>query len=174
MSATYMPGFRESLVRRLTGPAAMTASALAKETGVAQSTLSRWLLAAPTLPAMNARRDDDPEPKSTRQRTPEEQLALVAEAAKVPAAELGAFLRRHGLRTADVAAWRQQLLAGLSDRKADRRRAAAEAGRVKNLERELERSARKLRAAEALLDLQKKVRAIWGDEGEFTPPKSAP
>lgn len=173
MAATYTIGFRESMVKRLTGSSAMTATALAEETGVAQSTLSRWLSEASTLSSMNAKHDDVAA-KSTRQWTPEEKLAIVAEAASIPDAELGAFLRRKGLRSTDVGVWRQQVYGALADTKASRRKAEAEAGRVKNLQRELDRKEKKLRAAEALLALQKKVLEIWGEEGEFTPPRSAP
>jgi transposase len=172
MFATYTSGFRENLVRRLTGPSAMSLRALAAESGVAHTTLSRWLRGASTLPAMNAKNESDTTPKSTRQWTAEEKFAVVMEAAAISADELGAFQRNRGLRSSDLGVWRQQIFAALSDRKADRRRAAAEEGRVKNLQRELDRKDKKLRAAEALLDLQKKVREIWGDEGEFTPPKS--
>lgn len=174
MTANYAVGFRANLVRRMTGPSAASASALAKESGVSQSTLSRWLLAASTLPVMNVKRDDDGAPKSTRQWTATEKLAVVAEAATLAPADLGAFLRAKGLRAADLHAWREQVVAALGDTKANRRKAAAEAGRIKNLERELERKDRRLRAVETLLDIQKKVREIWGEEGEFTPPKSAP
>jgi transposase len=174
MSANYTDGFRANLVRRMTGPHAMSATALAEETGVPQPTLSRWRLAASTLPAMEQSNGDDPASKSTRQWTAAEKLAVVAEAAAVAPAELGAFLRKKGLRSTDLDAWRGQIIAALGDRKAERRKSDADGRRIKELERELERNARRLRAAEALLDLQKKVREIWGDEGEFTPPKSAP
>ena len=172
MSSSYTSGFRESMVRRLTGPSAVTIRFLSRETGVAHTTLSRWLRWASTLPAMSSKSDVDATPKSTRQWTAEEKFAVVMEAASIPAEELGAFLRKRGLRSTDLGVWRQQIFAALSDRKSDRRRAAAEEGRIKNLQRELDRKEKRLRAAEALLDLQKKVREIWGDEGEFTPPKS--
>lgn len=175
MSAIYTEGFRANMVRRLTGPAAISATALAAETGVPQSTLSRWLVAASTLPGMPPNTPPDgAAPRSTRQWSPAEKLAVVVEAAAVPPDELGAFLRKKGLRSSDLDAWRAQMVAALADRKAESRRTDAEGRRVKELERELDRTGRRLRAAEALLDLQKKVRAIWGDADEPTPPRSAP
>jgi len=173
MSATYTAGFREAMVRRMTGPTAQSATALAKETGIAQPTLSRWLLVASTLPAMSKQHDGGP-PKSTRQWTAAEKLAVVTEAAALAPADLGAFLRAKGLRSSELHAWREQIVVALGDTKASRRKAKAEAGRIKNLERELERKDRRLRAVETLLELQKKVREIWAEEGEFTPPRNAP
>jgi transposase-like protein len=39
----YSSSFKERMVRRLAGPGAMSANALALEVGVSQGTLSRWL-----------------------------------------------------------------------------------------------------------------------------------
>ena len=39
----YTEGFRARMIERLAGPDAISASALAKEVGVSQNTLSRWL-----------------------------------------------------------------------------------------------------------------------------------
>ena len=42
----YRDAFKNRIVRRLVGPAARSANAVAAEIGVSQSTLSRWLVAA--------------------------------------------------------------------------------------------------------------------------------
>ena len=174
MSADYTDDFRANLVRRMVGPDGMSARRLAAETGVGQSTLSRWRLAASTLHVMSQSKGNEPASKSTRQWTAAEKLAVVAAAASVAPAELGEFLRKQGLRSTELDAWRAQIVAALGDRRAERRRSDADGRRIKQLEQELGHKDRRLRAAEALLDLQKKVREIWGDEGAFTPPKSAP
>jgi transposase len=173
MSKDYSEGFKANLVRRMTGARPVSARALEAETGVTRGALSRWLRDASNLSDMK-QSDDDAAPKSTKQWTAAEQLAVVAEAAAIPAAELGAFLRRKGLRSTDLDAWRALILAALGNGKAEGRRSAADARRVKELEREVDVQGRRLRAVEALLDLQKKVRAIWGDADEVTTPKSAP
>ena len=49
---------------------------------------------------------------------------------------------------------------------------ATEQKRVRELERELRRKDKALAEAAALLVLQKKVQAIWGDGDDDTPPKS--
>ncbi|MFN0245298.1 MAG: hypothetical protein ACKV2T_00225, partial [Kofleriaceae bacterium] len=64
----------------------------------------------------------------------EEKVALVLEAAAVPEAELGAFLRRKGVHEAQLAEWRQQVTQGAvaalrGPSKRDRKAASIEARR---------------------------------------------
>jgi transposase len=96
--AQYSESFRKRMVEKLTGPHAMTATALSTEVGVSQSTLSRWLRGAGTvvrtMPPSDDNKKASPPPKRPQDWTAEEKWALVLEAAAVPQAELGAFLRR--------------------------------------------------------------------------------
>ena len=78
--------------------------------------------------------------------------------------ELGAFLRRHGLHEAELEEWRAAALAGLGDGGGPRN----EGKRVRELEREVRRKDKALAEAAALLVLQKKVQAIWGDGDDDT------
>lgn len=169
------------MVERLSGPQAPSATQLAGETGVAQATLSRWLKAAGTVAPKMARRDKQKTPPTSSTRphdlTAEEKVALVLEAAAVPEAELGAFLRRKGVHEAQLAEWRQQVtqlaVAGLrGPNKRDRKAASIEARRVRDLERELARKEKALAEAAALLVLKKKAQAIWGDEDDDTDPRN--
>jgi transposase len=179
--ALYSEGFRNRMVERLSGPHAPSATELAGETGVSQSTLSKWLKAAGTVAPKMARRDKQKVPpvSSTRPQdlTAEEKVALVLDAAAVPEAELGAFLRRKGVHEAQLAEWRQQVtqhavagLRGPSTR--DRKAASVEARRVRDLERELARKEKALAEAAALLVLKKKAQAIWGDADGDTDPEN--
>jgi transposase len=173
----YSEGFRNRMVERLSGPQAPSATELADETGVAQSTLSKWLKAAGTVVPKMARRDKQKAaPTSTKRPqdlTAEEKLALVLEAATVPADELGAFLRRKGVHEAQLAEWRATATAALRPpSKRDRKTANVEARRVRDLERELARKEKALAEAAALLILKKKAQAIWGDEDDDTDPRN--
>ena len=173
----YSERFKGQLVRKLATPGGPSASVLAKEVGVPQPTLSRWLRQAGTLgdtvtatssPAgrtMTAKRPQD--------WTAEEILDVVIEAASVPEAELGAFLRSRGLHEVQLQQWRRQLLASLRPSTgAASRQASAEARRIRELERDLARKDKALAEAAALLVLKKKAQAIWGDEDESIPSKS--
>jgi transposase-like protein len=163
------------MVQKLTGPHALSATALSSEVGIAQGTLSRWLKQAATLPSTMSPPDDDT--KRPQDWSPEEKVALVLEAAAVPSAELGAFLRRKGVHEAQLAEWRTQVTQGAvaamrPPTRAQREAAAVEAKKIRQLEREILRKDKALAETAALLVLQKKVQAIWGDEDDDTDPKS--
>ena len=164
------------MVERLSGPHASSATQLAGETGVAQATLSRWLKVAGTVAPKMTRRDKQKVPtpsKRPQDLTAEEKLALVLEAATVPADELGAFLRRKGVHEAQLAEWRAAATAALRPpSKRDRKAASVGARRVRDLERELARKEKALAEAAALLILKKKAQAIWGDEDDDTDPRN--
>ncbi len=174
MARHYEQGFRDNLVRRMCGPNAISARALAAETGVGQPTLSRWKASAFNLSVMNTPPDPTTPGKSTRDWTAMEKLAVVGEAAGLAPEQLGAFLRTKGLRTAELDAWRAQFLSAVGDGKSARRRAEADARRIKELERELRGKDRRLKVTEALLELQKKVGLMLGDADESTPSRSEP
>jgi transposase len=111
------------------------------------------------------------EQKRPEDRSPDEKLRLVLESSALPEAAQGEFLRRHGLHEADLAAWRDAALTGLSGGPSAPSR-TSEAKRVRELEKELRRKDKALAETAALLVLQKKVRAIWGDGDDDTKPGS--
>lgn len=166
------------MVQRLTGPRAMSACALSAEVGIPQGTLSRWLKQAGTVGLKMSSTDDDETPPPTTRRpqdwTPEEKVALVLEAAAVPEADLGAFLRRKGVHEAHLVEWRKQVTDGAvaAMRPSGRKPSAAEAQRIRQLEREIKRKDKALAETAALLVLKKKAQEIWGDEDDDTDPKS--
>jgi transposase-like protein len=156
------------MVQRMSGAHARSAGSLAKETGIAQSTLSRWLNQARTIGLMSKDDRETPKPDPLRkERSAEEKMRLVLEAARLSDAELGAFLRREGLHQADLDEWRDAMLTGLKPPPSKHAR-SQEVRRVKQLEKELHRKDKALAEAAALLVLQKKVQALWGDEDDDT------
>jgi hypothetical protein len=71
--------------------------------------------------------------------------------------------------------WRQVALAGAQSALAGSKGAAKnspDARKIRELERDLDRKNRALAEVTALLALQKKVQALWGDADESTPPKN--
>lgn len=156
----------------MSGPSPTTATALSREVGIAQGTLSRWLRSAGTIDAVKKSKnliESDPRPRRTEERNAEDKFRLVAEAAQLSESELGAFLRREGLHHADLDAWRASMLAALSPGTVQSKAAkSVELRKVRELESELRRKDKALAEAAALLVLQKKVRALWGDEDDDT------
>lgn len=171
----YNDGFKARMVQRMAGPEGISASALSKEVGVHQPTLSRWLRQARTVSSMGESGNDKKRhhPKSTRQWSAEDKLRVVQEAAKLGDEELGAFLRREGLHLAQLDEWRALVMSALSaPSKSKSRKSSAESKRIRGLEKELNRKEKALAEVAALLALQKKVREIWGDGDDSTPTKS--
>jgi transposase-like protein len=167
------------MVQKLSGPRAMTATALSTEVGIPQGTLSRWLKEAATIPPkMSPTDDESTKTRDAQEWSPEEKVAFVMEAAAVPSAEFGAFLRRKGVHEAQLDEWRKQVMEGAAasmrpqNRRAEREAAAADAKKIRQLEREILRKDKALAETAALLVLQKKVQAIWGDGDDDTDPKS--
>lgn len=166
---TYSQAFKTKMVRKMIGPEALSANALAEQTGISQPTLSRWLRESGKVASMK-----NDKPRRPQDRSPEEQLEAVLAAAALPDEELGGFLRREGLHQTQLAQWRRQMVVGLQEgRKTSARGNSPEARRIRELERELRRKESALAETAALLVLQKKTRAIWGDAAESTPSRSA-
>jgi len=102
--------------------------------------------------------------------TAEYKLGVLQEAdvASAPGA-IGELLRREGLYSSHLVTWRRErdagALASLSKRRGPQpRRLAAEKKRVAQLERENERLRHRLRQAEAIIELQKKLHDLLGIE----------
>lgn len=109
-----------------------------------------------------------PEKAQRRRFTAEYKLEIVkrAEACREPG-EVGALLRREGLYTSHLTAWRQQYRAGALDGLSARRRGRKtrrdpHAKRIEELEREVGRLGEELRKAHVIIDVQKKVSRLLG------------
>jgi transposase len=157
----YSPAFKNRMLRRLIGPSAMSANALAHEVGVGQSLLSRWLRESRNVEGMSS--------SKKKKWSGAEKLRVVTEARGLSEHELGALLRREGLHAADLAAWQTAAEAALSE--GPRTSRSADTRRIHELERELRRKDAALAETAALLVLKKKVQAIWGDGDDITDPR---
>ena len=162
----YNEAFKARMIRRLVGPAARSANALASEVGVPQATLSRWLAAARNVGDMPRAS------KHSKKWTAAEKLRVVQEAHGLSATALGALLRREGLHAAQLTAWRSAVEAALAEPGRGRAAPSLEAKRIKELERELRRKDAALAETAALLVLKKKAEAWWGDADDTTTPRS--
>ena len=163
------------VVARLIGPNAVSASALSKETGISQATLSRWRQAAAKIPAMPRKRPTEPgsvprtipDNAPARRRSGADKLAVVVRAKGLEGEALGAFLRSEGLHLAELEQWRKLAIDALSGvgRKAPSKE-------IRQLRAELTRKEKALAETAALIVLKKKVAEIWGVEGDGTEERS--
>jgi len=95
------------------------------------------------------------------------QILQEADAATAPGA-IGALLRREGLYSSLLAAWRHEraagAMAGLTPKKRgpQARKVSAEARRIQQLERDVERLRHRLKQAETIIEFQKKLNDLLG------------
>lgn len=167
----YSPELKARMVEKLLRPGGPSATALGRETGIPQSTLSRWVRAA--------KRRSSATGSSSRARRPEdwssaEKLEAVLESASLSDQELGSYLRRRGLHRTHLEQWRTQMVRGLESPALGRRhrRKTPEGQRIRALEKEVRRKDAALAETAALLVLQKKAQLLWGDEADTTKPPS--
>ena len=130
----------------------MTATQLARETGVRQQNLSRWLQEARSLPLMV----DTPK-RAPREWTIEQKARILTEGATLDGEGLTAYLEREGVTLSDYEQWRIALDEG-------GRASVATNKRIRRLERELARKEKALAEAAALLVLKKKVETLYGED----------
>lgn len=189
----YSDGFKANALRRLAMPG-QTVSALAVELGVGKTLLYRWRRKAGTPAAVTERRTprtaatppltahapSEPRPRRRPQDwTDDEKIAAVLESMSMTEEQLGGFLRQRGLYRATLDEWREAMLRGakaeLGGRasKGEKKARAADAKRIRTLERELVRKDKALAEAAALLVLQKKMQLLLGGEDDDTDPSSA-
>jgi transposase len=154
------------MIQRMVGRGKSSASALSREVGVPQPTLSLWLKSAGRVSVVSD--EEKPKPKVTRPEdwTPQKKLAAVMESARLADAELGAWLRREGLTEEHLRQWRDALeeRASAVFEPREPRVSAESRKRVLELERELKRKDKALAETAALLVLQGKVQALWAEE----------
>ena len=176
----YPAEFKAEILRKMSGPYGRSARALSKESGVHYTTLSQWKRDADKIVSMSKRKIKNQ--MRPEEKTPQEKLDLLFKSKQLTEAELGGFLRSNGIRKADLDRWEQEVFSSLSND----RQGPAKAKEIRDLkkkiqvqdreirtrDRELRRKDKALAEAAALLVLQKKVRAIWGDGDDDTPSRN--
>jgi transposase len=143
--------FKQKMIDKLIGKNATSARALARETGISQETLSRWLRDARSLP------DVPPDLRPPRNWTVEQKVRVLAAAAELEGEQLMAFLEREGVKLAELQRWRLALDEGGVA-------SVATTKRIRKLERELARKEKALAEAAALLVLKKKVESLYEED----------
>jgi transposase len=155
MTRPYSIAFKQKMVERLTGKNAVSAVRLARDTGIRQQNLSRWLQEARSLPYVVSSNESGP------RWGVEQKAQLVANAAKLSGEQLTAYLAEQGVKLADFERWRSAL-------QDDSHGSTAAGKRIRQLERELARKEKALAEAAALLVLKKRVQSLYPDEDDDT------
>src|SRR5690606_18748607 len=164
--ASYSSEMKEAMVAKLCSPGGPSALQLSRDTGISQTALSRWKRQFGAKAAVKTRRPED--------WTPDEKLQAVFEAQSLSDEELGAFLRKNGLHSADLDRWKKEIATAFSSTgKKARGRPRKDPELValeeenKQLKRDLRRKEKALAEQTALVILKKKAQELWGkDEDE--------
>ena len=161
----YSSEIKETMVAKLCSPGGPSVYQLAKETGISQGSLYGWVQALGK--GGQVKKDRRPEDWG-----PEERLQAVFEAQGLDEQALGEFLRKKGLHSHHIDAWKKEAILDAAGKKKrgrprkDPELVAAE-DQIKDLKRDLRRKDRALAEATAIMILKKKAEALWGkDEDE--------
>ena len=144
MTRAYSISLKQQLVARLTGVNAVSAAQLARETGIRQQNLSRWLCEARNRPL--GTQDDGCIPAWTV----EQKARIIAQAADLTEAELTAYLQREAVKLGEFRGWRRAL-------KEAGEESVSIAKRICKLERELIRKERALAEVATLWVLRETI-----------------
>lgn len=158
----YSAERKAAVIQKMMPPHNTPISELVTETGISDVTLYTWRKHARVEGIAVPADGKNPEKWSS-----EDKFAIVLEAAALNEAELAEYCRRKGLYVEQIAAWRKACLQANADNavqaKAQREQSKQDRKHIKKLEQELRRKDKALAETAALLVLQKKAQAIWGD-----------
>ena len=158
----YSSERKEAVLRKMMAPHNRPIKQLAQEEGISEATLFNWRKQAREKGLLLPGGNSGPEGWSSR-----DKFAAVLETAAFNETELAEHCRKRGIYPEQLTQWRKACeRANDWDRENTRRlkiEKKADLQRIRKLERELRRKEKALAEAAALLVLQKKVQAIWGD-----------
>jgi transposase len=157
----YPEELKASLIARMLPPHNESVPALAQETQIPKDTLYCWRLKArgrlgtPAAPL-----------SSSAPLGGEAKLAILVETERLNEHELGEYCRAKGLYPQQLKAWRSAFVQSNSaaPSRAEREHSREQARELRALRSELARKEKALAEAAALLVLQKKARALWGED----------
>lgn len=158
----YSPERKEAVLKKMMPPHNRSIKQLSEEEGISEATLFNWRKEARLKGILMPDADTGPEGWNAS-----DKFAAVMESASLNEQETAEYCRRKGIFPHQLEQWRkacenandwdrQANIKLKSEQKTNRKR-------IKDLEKELKRKEKALAEAAALLVLQKKVQAIWGD-----------
>ena len=159
----YSNELREAVLRRLLPPQNESDSKVAAEEGISEQTLRNWLNKAKEE-GTSADDFDAPADKWSTQ----DKFMIVVETARMNETDLAEYARKKGLYVDQIKSWRDACMnanGGVAKEAARLNREFKASEREnRKLEKELARKEKALAETAALLVLQKKADAIWGED----------
>ena len=157
MKVQYSSEFKRLVLQRLLADPEVGTRPLARELGVAKSTIWSWQqeLAKVTehMPPTEKRESYN----GVKPRSADDKMELVIKSSALTGEAQARYLRTNGITDGDIAAWRNEMLQGLTPVVVATKPKSTkkDAARIATLEKQL-------RGANALLELKKKMDLLWG------------
>lgn len=159
----YSEKIKATMIKKLLSNPDLSATSLAKDSGIPQQTLSRWIRESGII----GHEGEIMKEKRPQDRTAQEKFKAVIDYSKLTVAEQGAYLRSHGLFSAHIESWKKEMLSSLENTQSGKRKKDAKDIKINELEKELRIKDKALAETAALLILKKKAQAIWGEVEEI-------
>jgi len=158
----YSEDFKDQIVRKMMPPNAQSVAQISRDTGVSEQALYNWRNRyrheGKAVPA---------DPSNPENWSGANKLAVVIETAAFNEEQLSEYCRRKGLYPEQISRWKEAAIDGnessRSLTKAEMQALKKDRKKIRRLEKELGRKDKALAEAAALLILQKKAQAIWGE-----------
>ena len=169
MRARYSQSFkRQAVEKALSRADGTTLAEITDSLGIGHSTLNKWIVKSRNQQlGSNSEHDSASiggmrKEKRPRDWSQEKRLEMVIACGSLDEAAMNQLCRERGLYAHHVAQWKQDFISGVTAN--ERSDAKSLKGEVRELKKELNRKDRALAETAALLVLQKKVSAIWGND----------
>lgn len=169
MRARYTPSFkRQAVEKALSRPDGTTLAEITDSLGIGHSTLNKWIVKSRNQQSgSNSEHDSASIGGVKKEKRPqdwsqEERLEMVIACGSLDEAAMNQLCRERGVYSHHVAQWKKDFISGVTAN--ERSDAKNLKGEVRELKKELNRKERALAETAALLVLQKKVSAIWGND----------
>ena len=173
MRARYTQSFkRQAVEKALSRSEGTTLAQITDSLGIGHSTLNKWMVKSRNQQLGSSSEHDSTSIGDVRKEkrpqdwSQEERLDMMIECGSLDESAMNQLCRERGLYTHHVTQWKQDFISGLTAN--DRSDAKNLKGEVRELKKELNRKDRALAETAALLVLQKKVCAIWGNDEDIS------
>lgn len=154
----YPKELKESIIARMLTPNNISVPEMVRETGIPKDTLYSW--------RSKARKGKTSAVSNIHgELSSDEKFDIVLETASLNETELSEYCRRKGLFPQQITVWQENCRQAHAPQtsKADKTTIRTQKKSIKRLETDLRRKEKALAEAAALLILQKKAHALWGD-----------
>lgn len=158
----YSEERKAAALAKMMPPKNMSIPELAEQTGITQQTLYNWRQSAKDKGYVVPGNGKNSEKWSSANK-----FAIVLETASLNEAELSEYCRRKGLFPEQVKQWKHACINANATQqeltKKEREQSTQDQKKIKILGKELQRKEKALAEVAALLVLQKKAQALWGE-----------